>query len=77
MVKGERQLMTPREIKITLPAKASHTLTVEHRGEDIKVFVGKDKIFEGTDKAYIDAGRTGVWIKADSLTYFDDLTSKN
>jgi len=73
VVKGERQLMTPSEIKITLPAKAWHTLTVEHRGEDIKVFVGKEKVFEGKDKAYTAAGRTGVWIKADSLTYFDDL----
>ncbi len=74
VVQGERQLMTPSEIKITLPAKVWHTLTVEHRGEDIKVFVGKEKVFEGKDNAYTDAGRTGVWIKADSLTYFDDLT---
>jgi hypothetical protein len=74
VVKGERELMTPSEIKIALPAKAWHTLTVEHRGEDIKVFVGKEKVFEGKDKAYTSAGRTGVWIKADSLTYFDDLT---
>lgn len=73
VVKGERQLMTPSEIKITLPAKTWHTLTVEHRGEDIKVFVGKQKVFEGKDKVYADAGRTGLWIKADSLTYFDDL----
>lgn len=73
VVKGERQLMTPSEIKITLPAKVWHTLTVEHRGEDIKVFVGKEKVFEGKDKVYADAGRTGLWIKADSLTYFDDL----
>ena len=73
VVKGERQLMTPSEIKVTLPAKAWHTLTVEHRGENIKVFVGKEKVFEGKDNAYTDAGRAGVWIKADSLTYFDDL----
>jgi hypothetical protein len=76
VVSGERQLMTPHEIKITLAAQNWHTLTVEHRGEDIKVFLGKEKIFEGKDKTYTDAGRIGVWIKADSLTYFDDLTAE-
>lgn len=73
VVKGERELMTPREIKITLAAKTWHTLTVEHRGDDIKVFVGKERVFGGRDKTYGEAGRIGVWIKADSLTYFDDL----
>jgi hypothetical protein len=76
VVKGERQLMTPREIKIRLADKTWHTLTVEHRGENIKVFVGNEKVFDGKDKAYPKAGRIGVWIKADSLTYFDDLTAE-
>ena len=73
VMKGERELMTPREIKIILAAKIWHTLTVEHRRDVIKVFVGKEKVFEGRDRTYGDAGRIGVWIKADSLTYFDDL----
>ena len=74
VVSGERQLMTPSEIKITLAAKHWHTLAVEHRGEDIKVFVDRQKVFEGKDKTYTEGGKFGVWIKADSLTYFDDLT---
>ena len=76
VINGERQLMTPSEIKIKLAAKLWHTLAVEHRGEDIKVFVDKKKVFEGKDKTYIDRGKIGVWIKADSLTYFDDLTAE-
>ena len=60
-----------KDLKISVKAKP---VAGEHRGEDIVVFVGKEKVFEGKDKAYTDAGRTGVWIKADSLTYFDDLT---
>ena len=76
VVKGERQLMTPREIKLKLAANSWHTLTVEHRGENMTVFVGKEKVFAGKDKAYTEAGRIGVWIKADSLTYFDDLTAE-
>ena len=76
VVSGERQLMTPSEIKITLAAKHWHTLAVEHRGENIKVFVNKQKVFEGKDKTYTERGKFGVWIKADSLTYFDDLTAE-
>ena len=38
--------------------------------------MGKEKVFEGKDKTYSDAGRIGLWIKADSLTYFDDLTAE-
>lgn len=76
VLSGERQLMTPSEIKITLAADQWHTLAVEHRGEDIKVFVDSRKVFEGKDKTYTAAGKFGVWIKADSLTYFDDLTAE-
>ncbi len=74
VVKGERQLLTPREIPVKLEAKKWHTLTVEHRGEAIKVAVGGKTVFEGKDKTYEAPGKIGVWVKADSLTYFDDLT---
>lgn len=74
VVGGERQLLTPSEIKITLTANQWHTLIVEHLGDDIKVSVGGKIVFTGSDKTYPNAGTVGVWIKADSLTYFDDLT---
>jgi 3-keto-disaccharide hydrolase len=73
VVNGERQLLTPSEIKATLAEKQWHTLTVEHRGDDIKVLVDGKRVFAGSDKTYVDPGKIGVWIKADSMTYFDDL----
>ena len=73
VVKGERQLLTPSEIKITLAPKQWHTLTVEHRGDAIKVLVGGKTVFAGGDKTYGKDGKVGVWTKADSMTYFDDL----
>ena len=33
---------------------------------------GKKKI-EATDDTFEDAGKVGLWTKADSVTYFDDL----
>lgn len=74
VVSGERQLLTPSEIKTTLAASQWHTLTVEHLGNDITVSVGGKIVFTGSDMTYPNAGMVGVWIKADSLTYFDDLT---
>ena len=68
VINGERQLLTPSEIKTTLAEKQWHTLTVEHRGDDIKVLVDGKRVFAGSDKTYADAGKIGVWIKADSMT---------
>lgn len=76
VVNGERQLLMPREATITSTAKTWYTLTVEHRGEHINVFLGRERVFEGQDTTYAKAGRIGVWVKADSLTYFDDLTAE-
>jgi hypothetical protein len=74
VVMGERQLLPKTELPLKLDAKAWHTLTVEMRGDAITVLIDGKKIFEGKDKTYPDAGLIGLWIKADSLTYFDDLT---
>jgi hypothetical protein len=71
--KGERQLLTKPEIDIQLDAKAWHVLTVEQKGDSIKVFVDKKKVFDGNDKTYAKAGQIGLWIKADSYTLSDDL----
>ncbi len=53
-----------------------HTLKIEHQGKSIRVFVGDQKLIEAEDDTFKDAGRVGVWIKADSVTYFDDLTAE-
>lgn len=73
VVNGERQLLTPSEIKTTLAPKQWHTLIVEHRGDAIKVLVDGKTVYTGNDKTYAKEGKFGVWTKADSMTYFDDL----
>ena len=32
------------------------------------------KVIDATDKSFPDAGKIGLWTKADSVTHFDDLT---
>jgi hypothetical protein len=75
VVNGNRIKFAGKE-DVKLKTGAWHTLAVEHRGSDIAVYLGDRKLFEATDETFTGAGRVGVWIKADSVTYFDDLSAE-
>ncbi len=50
-----------------------HGLKVEAQGDHLLVFWDGQKIMDAHDQAFSQAGKVGVWTKADSVTYFDDL----
>ena|SRR5688572_2777140 len=50
-----------------------HTLRVEFAGNKFSVFFNGKKLFEAEDDTFKDAGKVGVWTKADSETLFDDF----
>lgn len=52
-----------------------HTLKVEAKGFTFKVWLNDEFIgeIEDTKQVFADAGMVGVWTKADSVTYFDNL----
>ncbi len=50
-----------------------HALRVEARGERFIVFWDGQQIMNATDATFGKPGKVGVWTKADSVTYFDDL----
>ncbi len=51
-----------------------HTLRVDfHRNQFVVSFDGK-KVIEASDDSFKDAGKVGVWTKADSVTLFDDFS---
>jgi hypothetical protein len=50
-----------------------YTLRVEHRGPEIKVYLNDDIMLIRHTKHFHKAGRFGLWTKADSVMYFDDL----
>lgn len=58
----------------TVTAGAWHEYVVEARGDHIQVFWDGTQVLDHHDSTFPDAGRVGVWTKADSVTYFDDLT---
>ena len=51
-----------------------HELAVTAVGDHFEVSFDGKKIIDAHDKTFATAGKLGVWTKADSVTYFDDLT---
>jgi hypothetical protein len=58
----------------TVPGKAWNELAAEAKGETFRVFFNGRKVIEHQDKTFPGGGKVGLWTKADSVTYFDDLT---
>lgn len=57
-----------------VPAGQWSTLRVVATGSLFEVYYNGRKLYEVEDETFTRAGRVGVWTKADSITYFDDLS---
>jgi hypothetical protein len=69
---GKRiQLETKEGIKV--PAGEWHTLRVTMKGEQIECYLDGKKYLEAKDNAITDAGKVGLWTKADARSHFDDF----
>lgn len=51
-----------------------HTLRVEFAGSRFKVLFNGKNLFDVEDKTFTDAGKVGLWTKADSVMLFDDFS---
>ncbi|WP_242393954.1 hypothetical protein [Anaeromyxobacter oryzisoli] len=51
-----------------------HALALEARGDRLRVIWEGKPIIDATDDTFREAGKVGVWTKADSVTSFDALT---
>ncbi|MBI5746273.1 MAG: hypothetical protein HZA13_04655 [Nitrospirae bacterium] len=51
-----------------------HEIRIEARGDHLEIYWDGKKIIDAHDTTFRDAGKIGVWTKADSVTYFDDLS---
>ena len=54
-----------------VPSGQWHRLRVEFAGTKFKVIFNGATLFEVEDSTFADAGRIGLWTKADSVTLFD------
>lgn len=50
-----------------------HELAVEAEGTSIRIFLDGRNVLSADDSTFDSPGTVGLWTKADSVTYFDDL----
>lgn len=61
-------------VKVAVPSGAWHTLRIDFKASRFTVFFNGSKLFEVEDSTFADAGKVGLWTKADSVTLFDEIT---
>ncbi len=61
-------------VKRDIPKAHWNTLRVTFADTVFAVFLNGERLFETEDRTLTTAGKTGLWTKADSLTYFDEFT---
>ena len=60
--------------KAPVPKNTWSQLGVTVRGPSFTVSINGQGLYEVEDTTFTNPGKVGVWTKADSVTYFDDLT---
>jgi len=71
-INGKRVAFKNINTKVT--SGVWHTLRVDFEGNKFAVTFDGNKVIEATDESFANAGKVGVWTKADSVTAFDDFT---
>jgi hypothetical protein len=72
VVKGSRRQFGGQNIKVG--KNAWHSLKLEATGNHFVVTYDGNKFYDGTDDTFKEAGKVGLWTKADSVIEFDDFT---
>lgn len=71
VVAGRRVQFGDANLKVG--PSAWHELRVECVGNHITCYFDNEKKIDAMDETFKEAGKVGLWTKADSVTYFDDL----
>ncbi len=71
-IKGKRTEKKRTDMKVV--SGQWHTLRVDFNGNHFTVMFDGKKAIEWDDETFKDAGKVGVWTKADSVTAFDNFT---
>ena len=81
MERGKRTDLDPKGAglfaygkNVEVPSGSWSTLRVVARGSLFAVSLNGEQLLEVEDGTFSGPGKVGVWTKADSVTYFDDLT---
>jgi hypothetical protein len=71
VVKGRRVQFAGANLKVT--SNTWHVIKVEARGNEFKCFYDAQLKITAKDDTFKEAGKIGLWTKADSVIHFDDL----
>ena len=71
VVNGKRTLIQNADIT---HSDGWHTLRVEMEGDHIECYYDGKKHLDAQDTTFTEAGKIGLWSKADAQSQFDDLT---
>jgi hypothetical protein len=71
VVKGRRQQFAG--VAVTVLKGKWQELGLRVEGDRFTVSLDGRELFGATDRTFAEAGRVGLWTKADSLTHFDEL----
>lgn len=71
VVNGKRVQFAGADFKVT--PQVWHEIRVEGRGDEFKCYYDGQLQITAKDATFMDAGEIGLWTKADSVIYFDDL----
>src|SRR5947208_7587170 len=72
VVNGRRIQFAGANFKVT--SNTWHSIKVEARGDEFKCFYDGQLKIAAKDDTFKEAGKIGLWTKADSVIHFDDLT---
>jgi hypothetical protein len=72
VVRGNRQQFAGVDVAIV--GGRWQQLGLRAQGDRFTVSLDGKALFEATDRTFSEAGHVGLWTKADSVTYFDELT---
>ena len=61
-------------VKVPVPADTWHSLRIDFNASRFRVLFNGNQMFEVEDATFTDAGKIGLWTKADSVTLFDQVT---
>ena len=75
VVNGKRKQLESAHLEIN--SQEWYTLKISMKGNRIRCYFNGELQLETTDNTIQNAGKTGLWTKADAQTYFDDYEVKN
>lgn len=71
VVGGSRKQLAGANVNV--PHGEWHSLTLAIKGRHMEVRFDGTLLLKADDRTFEEAGKVGLWTKADSVTYFDDL----